>query len=246
VLVRLFIGLLGGSAIIWGIATLPVFWRQESLERVAHRIVDRDVFKPHALEALLPEVESVSQAKACQPGALRSAAIIRMRLAEEAMAEGERQVIDERLTSLQAVVRRSLTCMPADPFLWMVLAWVEGARDGFRAEQLNYLRLSYALGPNEGWIAARRNRLALAIFERLPSDLADAAISEFAHMVDSWLYDETLAIFVGPGWAVRDRLLASLEKVGQLQREAFAKSLYAQGYDVKVPGVTLRDPRPWY
>jgi hypothetical protein len=245
-LARLFVVLSGLVAIAWGASTLPMFWREATLERIAGRIIDRDVFKPGALEPLLPEVAAAEQARTCRPEALRSAAIIRMRMAESAMAAGERQEIDGRLSSLQDTIRRSLACSPADPFLWMVLAWVEGAREGFRLEQLQYLRLSYRLGPNEGWVAARRNRLALATFERLPPDLADAAVNEFAHMVDSWIYGETLAIFTGPGWPIRDRLLASLKDIGERQREAFAKALYAQGYDIKVPGITPRDPRPWY
>jgi hypothetical protein len=84
------------------------------------------------------------------------------------------------------------------------------------------------------------------MFERLPPDLSDAAISEFERMVDSWIYWETIAIFTGPGWSIRDRLLASLTHVGGRQREAFAKELYTQGYNVAVPGIAPRDPRPWY
>ena len=116
----------------------------------------------------------------------------------------------------------------------MVLAWVNNVREGPKPEQLTFLRLSYRLGPNEGWIAVRRNRLLLAMFPGLPSDLADAAVSEFGRMVDSWLYWETIAIFTGPGWPIRDRLLASLRDVGERQREAFAIQLYAEGYDVTV------------
>jgi hypothetical protein len=65
-------------------------------------------------------------------------------------------------------------------------------------------------------------------------------------MLNSWLYWETIAIFTGPGWPIRDRLLASLRDVGERQREAFAKQLYAEGYDVIVPGIAPREPRPWY
>jgi hypothetical protein len=127
----------------------------------------------------------------------------------------------------------------------MVMAWLDGATTGLRPVQLEYLRLSYRLGPNEGWVAARRNRLALAIFERLPPDLAEAAVSEFARLVDGWVYPDSIALFTGPGWPIHDRLLASLKDVGELQREAFAKALYTQGYDVAVPGITAPEARPW-
>jgi hypothetical protein len=238
--------LLGLAAVGWGAATLPQFWRQSAIERTAAYIVDRTAFRPDALLPLLPAVEEAEQSAYCRPEALRSAAIIRMRLAEDAMAAGERDAIDERLGALQDTVRRSLACAPSDSFMWMTLAWLDGARQGFRPEQLQYLALSYRLGPDEGWVAARRNRFALSMFARLPPDLADAAVTEFAHMVQSRIYEDTLAIFTGPGWPIRDRLLTALEDVGEPQRDAFAKALYSKGYDVKVPGVALREPRPWY
>ena len=61
-------------------------------------------------------------------------------------------------------------------------------------------------------------------------------------MVDSWVYPDTIALFTGPGWPIRDRLLASLQNVGALQREVFAKALYTQGYDIVVP--ESRPPTP--
>jgi hypothetical protein len=106
--------------------------------------------------------------------------------------------------------------------------------------------LSYRLDPREGWTAARRNRLALAIFARLPRDLADTAADEFVHIVDSWIYGDTIAIFTEPGWPIRGRLLTNLKAVGEHQRDAFAKELYAQGYNVAVPSIASRERRPWY
>jgi hypothetical protein len=223
-----------------------VFWSQAVIERVAAQIIDRNAFRPGVLLPLLPTVASVEHSGTCRPEAMRSASIIRLRLTEDAMAAGAREEIDNRLTALNDTIRRSLACAPSDAFLWMLLAWLDGAREGFRPGQLRDLELSYRLGPNEGWIAARRNRLAVSMFQRLPPDLAEAATTEFARMVDSWIYWEALAIFTGPGWPIHDRLLASLSDVGRLQREAFAKQLYTEGYNVVVPGIEPRNPRPWY
>lgn len=243
---RVFTVLLGLSAITWGADVLPVFSRQAPVERMASYIVDRASFKPDALVSFLPAITAVEQEAICRPAALHSAAIIRLRLAEDAMAAGTREDIDPRLDALQDNIRRSLACTPADSFLWTVLAWLDGARNGFRQEQLTFLRLSYQLGPNEGWVAARRNRFALPMFGQLPPDLADFAVHEFARMVDSWIYWDTISIFTGPGWPIHDRLLASLKDVGERQREAFSQELYAEGYKVAVPGIAPRDPRPWY
>jgi hypothetical protein len=245
-LARLFAVSLGLAAIAWGVATFPLFWSQLSIERTAAAIADRNAFKPHSLDPLLPAIERIEQSRYCRPEAVRSAAMIRLQLAEEAVTNAQRDAIDARLDALQATILKSLACAPSDPFLWMILTWLDQTRQGFRPQQLTYLRLSYQLGPYEGWIADRRNRLALSIFWRLPPDLADAAVREFAAMVDSQFYEDAIALLTGPGWPLRDRLLAGLTNSDVHQREEFAKELYGKGYDLAVPGIAQpAHQRPW-
>jgi hypothetical protein len=244
--IRILALLFGLASIAWGAAAFPAFSRYSSLERLSLGIIDRNAYKPKALASVIPEVEAAEHDPYCRPEALRGAAVVRLRLAEDAMGRGEREAIDADLQALDRTTRSALSCSPADPFLWMTLSWLEGARQGLNPDQLQFLRLSYSHGPNEGWVAARRNRLALSMFERLPSDLADAALDEFARMLGSGIYSETIAIFTGPGWRIRDKLLPRLAHVAEQYRDAFAKALYQQGYDVDVPGIPRRDPRPWY
>jgi hypothetical protein len=233
-------------SIAWGAATIPRFWRQSSLEQIALSIIDRNAYELNSLASMMPDVEAAEQDSYCRPEAIRAAAIVRLRLAEDAMGAGARGAIDADLSALEVTIRSSLSCSPADPFLWMTLSWLNGAREGFNEDQLRFLRLSYTLGPNEGWIAARRNRFALSMFERLPPDLAEAALSEFARMLDNGFYDDPIAIFTGPGWRLRDQLLPRLKDVAERYRDAFAKALYQRGFNVAVPGIAPRDPRPWY
>jgi hypothetical protein len=234
---------LGFCAVAWGIYAMPVFARQVPIERVAAHIVNGDAFRSTALAALMPQVELAELAERCDPVALHSAAIIRTRIAERAIFDGGD--IDASLLSLSDAIRRSLACSPADPFLWFVLYWAESNRAGFQARNLDYLRLSYKLGPNEAWIAVRRNRYVLAVFQRLPSSLAQKAITEFAQLVDTGFYTETVATLTGPGWPERDLLLPRLKDVTERHREGFARALYKLGYNVDVPGVVRPDPRPW-
>lgn len=242
--VRILLVSLGFLAVAWGTQAMAVFTRQVTIERVAAHVVNGDPFKPEVLATLMPQVEAAERAERCRPTALHSAAIIRTRIAEQALFDGAD--IDASLLSLSDSIHRSLACSPADPFLWFVLYWVESNRSGFHADYLRYLRLSYQLGPNESWIALKRNRYALAVFQRLPPDLARKAITEFARLLDTgFFYEETVAIFTGPGWPERALLLAGLKDVAQPQRQAFAKALYKLGYDVDVPGIARPDPRPW-
>ena len=164
-------------------------------------------------------------------------------MAEQAIVDGDD--IDTQLSALRGSIFRSLACSPADPFLWVVLYWVEINRNGFQPRYLEYLRLSYQLGPNEGWIALKRNGYALAIFHQLPPDIADMAIAEFPRLLDSGFYAETVAILTGPGWRERGILVPRLKVVAERHRQAFARTLYKLGYDIQVPGIARTDPRPW-
>jgi hypothetical protein len=240
---RLLLVIFGCAAVAWGMYALPVFARQVPIERVATHVLAGDQFKSGVLTALLPQVEAAERAEPCSPAAMHSAAIIRTRIAEQAIVDGDD--IDTQLSALRGSIRRSLACSPADSFLWVVLYWVEINRNGFQPDYLKYLRLSYLLGPNEGWIALKRNGYALAIFHQLPPDIADMALAEFPRLLDSGFYAETVAIFTGPGWRERDILLPRLRDVAERHRQAFDRALYKLGYDVTVPGVTRRDPRPW-
>jgi hypothetical protein len=134
-----------------------------------------------------------------------------------------------------------LSCSPADPYLWLALYWLASRRSDFKQDDLKYLRLSYQFGPNEGWIASKRNRLIFESFDRLPPDLANEALDEFVKLVDSSFYPDAVVILTGPAWRMRDLILPRLKNVAERHRKEFAKALYAKGYDVVVPGVEHPD-----
>jgi hypothetical protein len=106
--------------------------------------------------------------------------------------------------------------------------------------------MSYALGPEEGWIAEKRNRLALALFEELPPELKAAAVREFSGLVNTGRYGEAADILTGSAWRIRQLLLSSLNSVQERHRQALASILYRRGYDLTVPGIRQPDPRPWH
>src|SRR5262245_27448486 len=91
------------------------------------------------------------------PSALHKATIVRHRLLEEAISSWIRNLIDAEMSSLGTSVRGSLACLPADPLLWLVPFWHESARTGFKPQSIAYLRLSYRLGPNHGWVIWQRS-----------------------------------------------------------------------------------------
>jgi hypothetical protein len=238
VLARTFVAIIGGAAIAWGLVTIPIFWQQAPMENVARHIIRGEPYKIDVLMRQIAVAEAVDSSSDCRPIALRSAAIIRLRLVEQtSRGEAGKPVDAQKMKLLDDSIRASLSCSPADPFLWLVLCWVEESNNGFNSQFFNYLRLSYRLGPNEGWIALKRNYFAFTVFDRLPDDLAEDAVNEFIQILSDGFFSEAFEIFTGPGWRYRGTLLLRLKEVEVAKRRIFAKKLYDAGYDVAVPGI---------
>ena len=165
-------------------------------------------------------------------------------MVEAAASANVHKDFDEYLKSLDKVILSSLSCLPADPFLWVVLYWVETTLNDFRPYYFRHLRMSYQLGSNEGWIAFKRNRVAITQLEQLPPDLAEAAIREFLALT---VYDEAIAIFTNASLSVQDQLLRRLKDVSERRRLSFLRSLQNSGYEIDVPGYERSNPswRPW-
>ena len=259
VLVRVFVVALGSVAVIWGLVTLPIFWQQSGLERIAQSITRGETYPRDALAGVLPLVETTEKATLCDPASLRGAAIIRFRLAEIGRTENAKETSGTIQAATDSVVK-ALSCSPSDAFLWLALYWLKSAQHGFSPEDLKYLRLSYQLGPNEGWIAAKRNGVTFAMLQQLPSearaqlaapsspfrcdggpcrpsDFSEIAINEFAGLVRSGMYEEAAEVFAGPAWPERELILPHLASLPEADRRRFSDALARLGHDdVNVPG----------
>lgn len=245
ILARLFMLAVGAAAIGWTIAVMPKFRASAPIGDVATRIIAGEIYKPDVLQALAAGLDN-SPASALPSSILSKAAIIRLRQAENAIAVDDRQIIDARLVALRRAIDEALMNAPYDPFLWLVLFSLDNTRSGFRPAHLRYLQMSYALGPNEGWIAVKRNRIALEAFSALPPDLAEMAISEFVGLVRSRFSREAADIAAGPARPIRALLFARLREIKEVDRQAFAKLLYDRDLDdIPVPGIEPPPQRPW-
>ncbi len=243
-LARLFGACVGCLAILWGLAVLPGMWRQSPGERIATRLIAGESFRRTELVEQLYRIEPADPAAACRSLSARSAAIIRLRLAEDSIAAGERELIDADIESLQRTIRSALACSPSEPMLWFMLYWTEATLNGFSPDYFAYLAMSYRLGPNEGWIALERNRFAFAVYEYLPKNLAEAAVNEFVGLLKTGrLYAQSVEIFAGPARRAREAILPRLVEVGPRERQAFARALHSAGYDIAIPGTEPPKPR---
>jgi hypothetical protein len=243
-LARAFIVAVATSAIAWVMLAFPQLRAGAAVSEIAAHLIAGEAYKPDVLDAL--DAELARRATALRPASLSKVAVVRLRRAEEAIGSGDRDMIDVRLDALARSIDDALTNAPEDPFLWLVLFWLDNTRNGFAPEHLAELRMSYALGPNEGWIAAKRNSRALAIFSVLPPDLAEAATAEFVGLARSPIYFVAVDNIAGPGWPVRHVLLPRLKELQEADRRAFAKLLNDRNVDdAPVPDVEPLPRRPW-
>jgi hypothetical protein len=226
------VGLIG---IAWGVSQFSALRQESTIKRIADRILVGDVYNTDILLKQSSLVEPTQRPELCRPLTVRSAAVIRLRLAEisDNAALGPAPV---RTNLAVDAIRQSLACSPADPFFWLALYALEPSAP------LNYLTASYRLGPNEGWIALKRNPVAFANFDELPDDLRRIVVQEFVRIVEMDSIDDAVKIFVGPAWDQRELILSQMDQVPLRQRQQFQAALTGAGYDVSVPGTRFDGP----
>ena len=235
----------GAAAVVWGAQTGQLAWRHAGLSDAALRVASQEPFKDGQLEALEPKLEAVESEAFCAPKARHDVALIRLRLAEAAMLGGKRAAIEPALRRLDGAARSSLRCAPMDPVLWLALYWVDAQLNGARPDAVAPLEMSYRLGPNEGWIALRRSRYGLAAYEFVAPPTREAVLNEERALLDAGFVREVADNLTGPGWPIRDRVLARLAAAKAENRALLARILRRDGYEIAVPGIALEEPRPW-
>lgn len=245
VVVRLFISSFGIVAIVWAVIVLPRFWTEAAAYQAASRIIAGDVYSQESLAALAASLESDGKSWV-HPAALGPASIIQLRQTEEAIARGGRGDSKSRLLTLDRAISNSLTSSPYAAYQWLAFYWTENRLNGFNPRYLQYLRMSYEVGPLEGWVALKRSRIALGLYAALTDDLKAAALSEFVALVRSQFYADAAEIVSNSTPVVRELLFAQLVQLKEANRQTFVKLLYEKGLvDKPIYGVVTSPSRPW-
>ncbi|MDD1519190.1 hypothetical protein DAA51_36840 [Bradyrhizobium sp. WBAH10] len=231
--------LLGFAGSLWSFFAFPSFWRAVPARSVIESIIAGQHFKPGVLTSVLVNIDREARQTLNHPALERAEALIQLRIAEKTIQSKSLEEPDRELTGAEQRMKLSLCLNPSDAYLWLMLYWGSNLRSGFEERSLPYLHQSYDLAAMEGWIALRRNKLALAILAQLNESLQEKVVSEFAALVNSGFTDIASANIATVGWAHRGRLLASLSQVDINSRETFARALANDGISVSVPGVEI-------
>jgi len=238
-------GLIGLASLAWAASTLPIFYSSAPFERLAQTVIAGDSFKDDVLSRAVGAFDTLGPTAIIYSSRMRAGAILRLRLVESEFERGTSIMLDERVSALADALRLAVAANPADPFLWLGSYWLRNTQGGFAPSNIASLSTSYALGPREGWIALRRNRLGLVIFPQLDAPTQDLVVSEFAGMVDSRYINDATLNLAGPGWTIRDRLVDALADIDPATKLALARSLYSRGVNLTIPGVDGIGERPW-
>ncbi|MBP0110355.1 hypothetical protein [Bradyrhizobium vignae] len=236
--------LLALAGVLWCSVAQASFWLRREGRDISAGILIDDRFKRGILEDALARIEAYPEQPVVHPDVVRTEALVYLRVAEEATKRNGFDVVARNVQLVDQKVRTALVLNPADSFLWLMRYSAENERSGFDVRHLGYLDQSYAAGPREGWIALRRNRLAVAIFSILSETMRQRAASEFAELVAAGFIAEAALNLMSVGSEYRSLLLTSLEPVDVISREAFARYLLREGAKANVPGIEL-DERLW-
>ncbi|MGJ4952563.1 hypothetical protein [Bradyrhizobium sp. HKCCYLS20291] len=237
-----------GLAIVvlaWVALTLPAFWRSADAERIATQIVGGRAFQLEPASRALAGIGDGGPLGLCQPAAVRAKAILRLYLYEDAASAQRNDEAAQLLTTLRSDLRAALRCIPTDGYLWLLLFSMDSRGSDVAPAHLDDLRMSYAVAPHEGWIALKRNPVALGSFTALDPGLARLAVNEYAELVQNGLYDEAASIYAAVGAEARIAVLVRLIEVAQVHRERLSRAMDAVLPGVPIPGVDRSDDQPW-
>ncbi|MCK1564125.1 hypothetical protein IVB08_09110 [Bradyrhizobium sp. 173] len=236
--------LLGGLlAVSWSYNAFPSFWRASSARGVAALVIADQRFKPGILNEALARIEAEPRPLVQQPELSLAEVVVSLRTAEESLQRKSSAEAQSSVEAAEQRIKKAISANPGDSFLWLLLYSVT-VLNGPSSQNTGYLGESYLIGPREGWVSLRRNRVALAAFGILSPEIQDAVVSEFAEMVDSDFLDDAAANLAGVGWTSRERLLEGLKRADLASRERFAKRFAREGRNAAIPGVES-DERPW-
>jgi len=235
-------GLLGLVAVGWVSIVFPAFLLTGPARTVAKLIVEDDRLQPNGLAELHERLQNERLALV-PPKLVAAKALVRLRLADEE-AQTSQQIVAKRIfDEVNNEITAALFEVPGDSFLWMMYYSTAVARTGSQLEHIDYLVQSYKAGPNEGWIALRRNRLSLSLPPPLISMLKKYIVAEFAAITNSGFVEDAASNLALVGRDQQELLATGVSTLDIEPRTILAKKLAEEGSQLTIPGVTLDDKR---
>jgi hypothetical protein len=239
--------ILGVTSIVWGLTFFEPSYRQDYLDPIASDFLAGRPIRIGSLFEQDTRLNKAEKMNLCDPRLVQDTAVIRLGILNEAIAGSDAKLTGMSYDALHASTLRALSCTPSDPFLWLILFWLDVSKKGVGLSNMEFLRLSYELGPREGWIGVWRVRLAVSLFDKLAPDLANDSVNEFKELLETnrsyaWAADT----FIGADAMARDRIVDSLKTAQPSVVRNFVDALDHKGLSIEIPSVNTVPDRPWH
>lgn len=236
--VRIFLIMVGLAGICWSGWVIPYFHIEHRLDALASQIIEGRLFSSSVMDEVERQLEGIEPER-LRPAALAKAMIFHLRQVDDAIHSGSVAAVETKRKVLDRSILLELSNVPGDAFAWLALFW--RAKQRRLVEGLSYLTKSYVFGSNEGWIAIKRNRLALSFYDELTEDLQSSAVDEFCRLTNGNLVRDAASILANEGRPRRDILLAC---VPGIPKEEILKELSRKGLHIPSQAGKL-GARPW-
>jgi hypothetical protein len=241
---RIVVALVGFSAIAWAVCVSSIVRLDSYVVKTAARVISGSSFGKDAWDSIELRFKDVSD-QSIKPSSLKGLMIIHLRDVETRLAREPRQQVQPQLFELAGLTKDALRNTPTDGFLWLTLCWISEQVDESAEHRWRFLRSSYRMSPNEGWIGLKRNPFALGRFAVLPGDLAEDAVQELMHLVRSRLHSEVADIIAGPGSPARKQVMDRLRTLDQADRIILAGILSRKdGFEDAAKELDVEPPAP--
>lgn len=213
------------------------------LDSMARKVVRGERFRNAELAQTIDE--SRLPPGACDAERLRNQAILQAQITDNVISDGDLDEIDTETAALSKSADRLIACSPREPFGWLMRFWTRTRQAGLDGAAMEALASSYRYGPREAWVAIRRNPMAIGILGRLPPELQQVALAEFAGLLEQQAIDSPAATLAAASLEVQDRLYKVAAELSEPVRLKLSFALRARGLPTRPLNLPEGPWRPW-
>jgi hypothetical protein len=213
---------IGCAGLAWGISNFvrgiaaDEFWDLET------RLLQFETFSGTAASRIL---ESANQLDSCDTHSQRALLLLEIPLADAALRTGAAREYDLHIQSLEARIRRMLSCSPRDSFGWLVDFGLEVQHGRLNEHTFDLLAMSYDTSPNEAWLGVRRIAIAIPAILAAPEAAQRKILAEFQNLIRQRFIDIPARAYLNASVSTRALLQSSVEQLDPLSQKIFADAL---------------------
>ena len=161
----------------------------------------------------------------CDNHAQHALMLLEIPLADAALRSGAVQEFDQRVRSIEARAKRTLSCTPQDSLAWLVLFGLQNEHGLLDEHAFDLLAMSYDTSPNEAWIAVRRVVVAIPVVLSAPEPIRQKILAEFQNLIRSGFVEMPARSYLNASDPARALLQSRVEQLDPRSQKLFSDTL---------------------